>query len=283
MDAQSASAATFEIRLPNGRAGPLVFASPHSGQRLPVDMRPAPGLDQRDVRSAEDTAVDLLLDTAPDHGVPLICALVSRAYVDLNRSATELDPVLTPDIPAHLLPTGAAGARVASGYGVVARRSGDGRDLYDRTVPLAEVRARLTAVHAPYHNALSDLMRQARDSHGRALLVDWHSMPSDAAGSRGGPDVVLGNRHGAACEARVTRKLKSVFEQAGWTVAMNRPYAGGYTTQVWGRPSEGFQAVQIELNRALYLDEASRTLSPGFVRCRSVVARAMALMVAEFG
>lgn len=283
MDAQSAPAATFEIRLPKGRSGPIVFASPHSGQRLPIDMRPAPDLDERDVRSAEDTAVDLLLDAASDHGVPVIRALISRAYVDLNRSSTELDPVLTPDIPAHLLPNGAAGARVASGYGVIARRSGNGLDLYDRPVPLSEVQARLAAVHTPYHDALGDLMHQAHDSHGQALLIDWHSMPSDAAGSRGGPDVVLGDRHGAACEARVTRRLKSVFERAGWTVALNRPYAGGHTTQVWGRPSEGFQAVQIELNRALYLDEATRRLSPGFARCRSVVDRAIAVVVAEFG
>lgn len=280
MDARPALSPTFDIRAPAG-AGPFVFASPHSGRGIPSDMRPAPGLDERALRSAEDVAVDDLLDAAPAHGVPLIRGLISRAYVDLNRAETDLDPILTPDAPSP--PPGPGAARVASGYGVVARRAGDGRDLYDRPVPQAEVQARLDAVHRPYHQALGVLMRNAHAAHGRAILIDWHSMPSSAVGPGRGPDVVLGDRHGSACEGRLTRRLKSLLERAGWTVALNRPYAGGHTTQTWGRPAQGFQALQVELNRALYLDEATLAPSPGFGRCQGVVTRAIAALVADFG
>lgn len=280
MDARAALTQTFDIRAPAGAAGPLVFASPHSGRHLPADMRPAAGLDERVLRSAEDVAVDELLNAAPSHGAPLIRAFISRAYVDLNRDPSDLDPLLTPEAPPPVSP---GAARIVSGYGVVARRAGDGRDLYDRPVPLAEVQARLETVHRPYHDALGDLLRRAHAAHGRAILIDWHSMPSMATGSGRGPDVVLGDRHGSACEARLTRRLKTVFEQAGWTVALNRPYAGGYTTQTWGRPAEGFQALQIELSRSLYLDEAALTPSAGFARCRGVVTRAVAALAAEFG
>lgn len=273
---------TFEVRRPAGAAGALVFASPHSGVLRPDDMRPAPGLSEASLRSAEDVAVDTLLDAAADHGVPLVRGLVSRTYVDLNRAADEIDPDLTPDAPAA---SAAAAARLAAGYGVIARRSGDGRDLYDRPVPMDEVRARLAAVHAPYHQALAGLVQAAHAAHGRAVLVDWHSMPSHAVAGRGqrGPDVVLGDRHGSACDVRLTRRLKTVFEAAGWSVALNRPYAGGYTTRLWGRPDEGFHAVQIELNRALYLDEATFLPSAGFGRCRGVVARVVAALAAGFG
>ena len=278
MDARTALSQTFDIRAP-AAAGPFVFASPHSGRGLPSDMRPAAGLDERVLRSAEDVAVDELLVAATTHGVPLICALISRAYVDLNRAATDLDPILSPDVPSP--PPGPGAVRVASGYGVVPRRTGDGRDLYDRPVLRAEVQARLHAVHQPYHQALGELMHGAHAAHGRAILIDWHSMPSMATGR--GPDVVLGDRHGSACEARLTRRLKAVFEQAGWTVAQNRPYAGGYTTQTWGRPGAGFHALQIELSRSLYLDEAALTPSAGFNRCKGVVTQAMAALIADFG
>lgn len=281
MDARHGPSAIFDVRRPPGVAGPIVFASPHSGYGLPADMRAASELDARSLRSAEDVAVDELLDSAPSHGVSLIRALISRAYVDLNRSAEDLDPLLTPDAPPP--PPGSGAMRIAAGYGVTARRTGDGRDLYDRPVPLFEVRARLAAVHEPYHHALAELMRRAHADHGRAILIDWHSMPSSATGPGRGPDVVLGDRHGASCEARLTRRMKAVFEQAGWTVALNRPYAGGYTTQTWGRPAEGFQALQVELNRSLYLDEGALAPSSGFDRCRNVVGRVVAALSRDFG
>ena len=164
------------------------------------------------------------------------------------------------------------------------RLTGDGRPLYDRRPGVEEAQARLAAVHAPYHAVLGRLMREARARCGEAVLVDWHSMPSRAtrgAGGARGPDVVLGDRHGSACAAALTRRLRRSFEGLGWRVALNQPYSGGWTTQTWGRPAEGFHAVQVELNRALYLDEATRRPGPGWSRCAAGVARVIAELLAD--
>jgi len=288
MDAQPLpSKETFAIRPATGAIGALVFASPHSGAIRPDDMMHVAGLSELSLRSAEDAGVDLLLADAAAGAAPLIRGLTSRAYVDLNRAPDEIDPALTPEAPAPA--PGPATARLAAGYGVVARRTGDGRDLYDRPLPLDEIRRRLGCVHRPYHEALAELMQAAHETCGRAVLVDWHSMPSHAVASAGGrsrgkgPDVVLGDRHGSSCEGDLTRLLKTHFEAAGWTVSLNRPYAGGYTTRLWGRPEDGFHAVQVELNRALYLDEQTLQPSSGFARCRGVVSRVAAVLAAEYG
>ena len=177
---------------------------------------------------------------------------------------------------------GAASPRTAAGYGVIPRLSGDGRSLYLRRLALEEARARIARVHTPYHAALADQMRAARDRHGEAVLVDWHSMPARAtrgAGGAPGPDVVLGDRHGASCATDLTRRLRRAFEALGWRVALNQPYAGGWTTQTWGRPEDGFHAIQVELNRALYFDEAAREPSAGWSRTQKGVARAIAALL----
>lgn len=244
-----------------GEGGVLVFASPHSGRRLPEDMQAAPGLSVAALRSAEDVGVDRLAASGPGLGAPLIAGAVSRAYVDLNRAPGELDPLLIENCEA-----GRSTTKVAAGFGVIPRRAGDGTDLYDRRLSQAEAEARLSRVHAPYHAALAGLMQAARDRHGMALLIDWHSMPSRAVTGSGagrsvrGADIVLGDRHGASCRGAVTRRIRALMEAQGWRVGLNAPYAGGYSTETWGRPADGFQAIQIEVSRALYLDE--RTLEP---------------------
>src|SRR5690606_26065811 len=155
---------------------------------------------------------------------------------------------------------------------------GRGAPIYDRRLSLAEARARIAAVHAPYHAALAELMETARARFGVAILVDWHSMPSQAGEAErrrtGRPaEIVLGDRHGSACARTVSATLRQLFEQAGWRVSLNQPYAGGYTTQLWGRPAEGFHAVQVEIDRSLYLDEATLAPGPGFERTQRRIAR----------
>lgn len=270
-----ADEASFEVRRPTRSGSAFVFASPHSGCRYPSDMGARASLNAISLGSAEDTGVDQLVDTAPGLGIPLILAHVSRTYVDLNRAPTDLDPLLIRDVPA-IEGSGTAGAKVAAGYGVIPRKTGDGQDLYDRSLSLAEAEARLQGVHQPYHVALGLLMQEARAQNGFAVLLDWHSMPGSIGTRRSGargPDVVLGDRHGTSCDVRLTRRLRSLFEEAGWSVALNRPFAGGYTTQTWGRPDQNFHAIQIELSRALYLDEITRNLSPAHSRCRGVIGR----------
>jgi N-formylglutamate amidohydrolase len=247
----------FVVRGASAQPAVMVFASPHSGGWVPSDMGAIPGLSWQTLRSAEDVGVDRLVGHGPRLGIPLLAAQISRAYVDLNRSPDELDPVLIDGV------AGAMSAKVAAGYGVLPRRAGDGEALYDRRLSFEEANGRVHRVHAPYHRALGDLMGRAREAHGTALLLDWHSMPSRAAGARPGVrtvDIVLGDRHGAAARGGVTRRIRALFEAEGLRVALNAPYAGGYATQTWGRPDEGFQAVQVEINRALYLEE--ETLEP---------------------
>ena len=278
----------YRLSLPDGEAGGLVFASPHSGAWLPADFGAASGLSDASLRSAEDALVDRLIATAPDVGIPVIAGQISRAYLDLNRSPDELDAVLIEGGPDK----GTGSAKVQAGFGVIARRAGDGAELYDRRLSWDEAQARLKTVHAPYHTALAERMQAARDAHGLAILVDWHSMPSRAAGTRGregarrsvrGPDVVLGDRHGSSCSARVTRRLRTLFESLGWSVGLNQPYAGGYSTQLWGRPEAGFQAVQVELNRALYFDESRREPSADYERTRGALIRVIAALALDDG
>ncbi|MGH7027613.1 N-formylglutamate amidohydrolase [Brevundimonas sp.] len=260
-----------------GRVTPLVFASPHSGAVYPDDMGVAEGLSEASLRSAEDAAVDRLLDASAAAGAALIAGRIGRAYVDLNRAPDELDPALIFDCPEDAPP----GLKTLAGYGVVPRLAGDGTPLYDRRLTLEEARGRIQRVHVPYHAAMGELMQAARIGHGRAVLIDWHSMPARATGPSG-PDVVLGDRHGTACATELTRRLRALFEAMGWRVALNRPYAGGYATQVWGRPDEGFEAIQIELNRRLYWDEAAGGPSVGWGRCQSGLNRVIAALGADF-
>lgn len=261
------------------RPGRFVFASPHSGIVYPDDMAASPHLDQAGLRSAEDALIDRLIASGPSQGASVIAATVGRAYLDLNRDPDELDPTLIEGVEA-----GAATLRTSAGYGVVPRLSGDGHALYDRRLSRDEADARIDQVHSPYHAALADLMQATQAQHGSAVLIDWHSMPSrvtrTAPGVRG-VDVVLGDRHGTACDPALTRRLKALFESLGWRVALNHPYAGGWTTQIWGRPADGFHAVQIELNRALYLDEATRLPGPGWSRCEKGVARVIAALLSD--
>lgn len=258
--------------------GRFVFASPHSGTIYPPEMGRDPALDEAGLRSAEDALVDRLIASGVAGGATVVLGRFGRAWVDLNRDPADLDPVLIEGVA-----DGPVSARTAAGYGVIPRLTGDGRALYDRRLSLAEAHDRILRAHSPYHQQLAAGMEAARARHGEAVLVDWHSMPARATqgvGGARGPDVVLGDRHGSSCEAGLTRRLRRAFEALGWRVALNQPYAGGWTTQRWGRPSEGFHAIQIELNRALYFDEPSRTPGPGWSRTEKGVARVIADLLA---
>lgn len=254
--------------------GRFVFASPHSGAVYPPEMGADPALPEASLRSAEDALVDRLITPGVEHGATVVLARLGRAWVDLNRDPADLDPALIDGVA-----DGPVSARTAAGYGVIPRLTGDGRAIHDRRLTLQEARDRIARTHAPYHAAVADGMAAARARHGEAVLVDWHSMPARATqgvGGARGPDVVIGDRHGSSCGAGLSRRLRRAFEALGWRVALNQPYAGGWTTQAWGRPSEGFHAIQIELNRALYFDEAARAPGPGWPRTEKGVARVIA-------
>ncbi|WP_426031858.1 N-formylglutamate amidohydrolase [Caulobacter sp. DWP3-1-3b2] len=245
---------------------PLVFASPHSGKLYPPEMMAAARLEARELRGSEDAFVDDLIGGAPALGANVIRARLARAYVDCNRDAWELDPAMFEDE----LPDFAQGrtARVAAGLGTIARVAGEGRPIYARKLTFIEAKLRIDTAHRPYHDALDRLLAQARNTHGLAVLVDWHSMPAAAArGHRargGGPcDIVLGDRFGAACSPKMTGLIERALETLGYRVARNAPYAGGYTTEHYGRPARRTHAIQVEINRALYMNETTREPTEG--------------------
>ena len=264
---EASPAPPFERADPPLRTTPLVHASSHSGRLYPPAMMAASRLDADAIRRSEDAWVDTLISAATNSGGPVLKARYARAYVDLNRAPYELDPAMFHEE----LPRSAQGhpvvntARAAAGLGSIARVVGDGQEIYRDKLSFQEARTRIEAVHAPWHRALEQEMERTRARFGRALLVDWHSMPSGAAGpGRRAPDVVLGDRHGASCAPAVVRWLERELEARGYLVARNAPYAGGYTAARYGRPVEGLHAVQIEINRGLYLDERTLALSSGF-------------------
>lgn len=251
------------------QTSPLVFAAAHAGRRYPEEAREGLQANEATLRSLEDPLVDRLIAGAEGFGAAMIVCDVARAYVDVNRDPTEIDPALLDDERL-----GRDTPRTRVGLGVVPRLGGDARPLHRARLSAEEIEARLAAVHRPYHAALAGLMQAAHAAFGVALLVDWHSMPSSAAlteGRRGGlrPDIVIGDRHGQSAGSDLGGALRAAFEGLGRRVVMNRPFAGGYTTQTWGRPTDGFHALQIEIDRGLYLDEATLEPTAGFEALRA--------------
>ncbi|MDR6624207.1 N-formylglutamate amidohydrolase [Caulobacter segnis] len=265
----------------------LVFASPHSGGVYPPDMVEAARLPVETLRASEDAFVDRIIAGAPALGASVILARLARAYVDLNREPWELDPAMfDEDLPdyAH-----GRTARVAAGLGAIPRIAGEGRPIYARKLTFAEARDRIELAHRPYHDALDRQLAAARAAHGSAILIDWHSMPAAAArgvrGRGGSCDIVLGDRFGAACSPKLTALVERELEALGYRVARNAPYAGGYTTEHYGRPAKRTHALQIEINRALYMDEDTREPTEGLEKLTAdaeTLTRALAAMdVAE--
>ena len=269
--AQVTFEAPYELRLAERPAGvapsPLVFASPHSGRHYPPDMGASARLGETAIRSSEDVLVDKLIDAAPRHGCAVLLARYARAYVDVNREPYELDAAMFEDE----VPEFARGrtARVAAGLGSIARLVAEGREIYDRKLTFAEAIRRIERVHKPYHLALRRLLDEAVSANGAAVLIDWHSMPGAAsrgAAGRRQVDMVLGDRFGSTCSPVLTDTVEQALVGMGYVVARNAPYAGGFTTESYGRPVEGVHALQIEINRSLYLDEASLCPKPSFQR-----------------
>jgi N-formylglutamate amidohydrolase len=261
--------APYVLIEPLRRTSPLLFASPHSGRRYPADLLASTRISLISLRRSEDAYVDELFAGAAAHGAAVLSATVARAYVDLNRDADELDPEMFEERPPRALP---ATARVQAGLGAIPRITGDGQSIYRRKLSLAEAERRIAAVYRPYHALLAGLIAETRDQFGCAIVVDCHSMPSSARGAHS-PDIVLGDRFGASCHPSVTALAEATLRRLGYRVARNAPFAGGHTTQLYGRPGAGAHALQVEISRALYLDERTLERTSGFTRVRADMSR----------
>jgi len=245
----------YHLTMPDVRTTSVVFASPHSGRDYPWSLTRRSALNQQTLRSSEDAFVDRLFSAAPLHGAPLLAATMPRAWIDVNRSAEELDPALIEGVKKS-----AHNPRVASGLGVVPRVVANGRAIYRGKLTFREAEARIRDVWLPWHRALAQLMDDSHALFGEAILIDCHSMPHEAIESlthpRGQrPDIVLGDRFGAAARGEVVDRVEAAFAAAGLRVARNAPFAGAFVTQHYGRPAEGRHVVQIEIDRALYMNE----------------------------
>jgi N-formylglutamate amidohydrolase len=254
----------LDLQQPVARSLPLVLASPHSGAEYPADLLAASRLDPVALRRSEDSFVDELFAAAPRLGAPLLSARFPRAYVDVNREAYELDPGMFVDTLPKFVNVGSP--RVRMGLGTIPRIVASGEEIYAKKLCFMEAQRRIEQLYRPYHRALRRLVEETEALFGGCLLVDCHSMPSGAGSvcGKNEADIVLGDFHGASCASQFVEAARSFLTERGFTVAINAPYAGGFTTGHYGRPAAQRHALQIEINRALYMDEHRYQRKPYF-------------------
>src|SRR6202140_3993789 len=245
----------FEVLEPAEGKGPVLFNSPHSGSTYPRDFLAVSRLDIATLRRSEDSFVDELIAGVVKHGFPLMRAHFPRCFVDVNREPYELDPrMFEGRLPSF---ANTRSMRVAGGLGTVARVVGDAQEIYDQRIPVDDALRRIEGLYKPYHRALRRLAAKGHPDFGAAILVDCHSMPSMAGSRDERPraDIVLGDRYGTSCVAGVTDLVETALHDLGYSVSRNKPYAGGFITEHYGNPPSGLHAIQLEINRALYMDE----------------------------
>lgn len=264
----------FEILAPAEWTAPAVFNSPHSGREFPDDFLRQTRLPLKSLRKSEDCFVDELFGSCVDHGAPLLRALVPRSYIDLNREPYELDPrMFSSELPGY---ANTGSPRVAGGLGTIPRIVSEGEDIYRGRLDFAEVRKRIEHIYIPYHRTLSALTNAVLSKAGEVLLIDCHSMPASATAhvapaSAGMVDVVLGDRFGASCAEDISAFIETRLERHGLRVLRNKPYAGGFITQNHGAPHRGQHALQIEINRSLYMNEATLEKTRDFQNLSEVI------------
>jgi N-formylglutamate amidohydrolase len=244
---------------------PLVFSSPHSGSFYPQDFLAAVALDPLTLRRSEDAFVDELFGAAAGVGAPLLRAHFPRAFLDVNREPYELDQRMFDErLPPY---ANTRSMRVAGGLGTIARVVGEAKEIYGRRISVAEALRRIETLYKPWHHRLRGLMRRAEETFGVAALIDCHSMPSSVTRGREDgtrADIVLGDRYGTSCDAALVETAEVELRRRGYNVTRNKPYAGGFITEHYGNPAMGWHALQIEVNRALYMDEKTLTRASGF-------------------
>ena len=258
----------YDVLEPAEHAGPVLFNSPHSGSIYPRAFLEASRLDIATLRRSEDSFVDELIAGVVERGFPLMRAHFPRCFVDVNREPYELDPrMFEGRLPSF---ANTRSMRVAGGLGTVARVVGDAQEIYDQRIPVDDALRRIESLYKPYHRSLRRLFTKLHRDFGAAVLVDCHSMPSTAGhrDERPRPEFVLGDRYGTSCVGVVSETVEQTLRSLGYSVSRNKPYAGGFITEHYGNPAAGLHAIQLEINRALYMDE------PRYQRSRNFAALA---------
>jgi N-formylglutamate amidohydrolase len=256
----------FEILEPAEWRAPIIFNSPHSGSAYPDAFLRVSRIDLPALRRSEDSFMDELIGGLSDRGFAVVRVHFPRSYVDVNREPYELDPRMF----AGRLPSFAntRSMRVAGGLGTIPRVVGDGQEIYRERLAVDDALSRIETLYKPYHRALRRLINRVHQSFGTAVLVDCHSMPSIGV-SRDEPrrpDVVIGDRYGTSCAPLLPDRVEETMGRLGYSVGRNKPYAGGFITEHYGNPASGLHVVQLELNRAVYMDERRREKGPRFAQ-----------------
>ncbi len=247
----------YLLQKPPTQAVPIVLTSPHSGTVYPPELLELSRLELQDLRKLEDCFVDELWSFVAMRGAPLLSMNYARAYIDVNRDAMELDPnMFRAPLPVRAM---TESHRTKAGLGSIPKLAGQNLEIYSDKLPFVDVLRRIDSIYRPFHNALSDLIASTQNHYGNCLLLDCHSMPNLAAPLHEHDnepyDIVLGDRYGRSCKPETLQMVEDAFQHAGFTVKRNDPYAGGYITQIYGQPNTGNEAVQIEINRRLYMNE----------------------------
>ena len=268
----------FEIMAPAQWVSPIVYNSPHSGSFAPEEFLEQSRLSEAALRQSEDCFVDALFLSCLEQGAPLLRSIVSRAYIDLNREPYELDPrMFMEDLPGYMNP---GSPRVASGLGTIPKIVAEGEDIYRGKIKLSEAMFRINHIYRPYHRTLTALLEEVYSATKFSLLMDCHSMPSSAVRSLKSHhepqiDIVLGDRFGSACNRELSSEVEKMFAAEGFHVVRNRPYAGGFITETHGSPHHNRHALQIEINRALYMDEIRIEKNRDFDDVEAAIARVL--------
>ncbi|WP_092235365.1 N-formylglutamate amidohydrolase [Bradyrhizobium sp. Gha] len=259
----------FDIVEPAVWRAPVIFNSPHSGSTYPDEFLNASRIDLPQLRRSEDSFMDELIGHLSARGFPTVRVNFPRSYVDVNREPYELDPrMFTGRLPSF---ANTRSMRVAGGLGTIPRVVGDGQEIYRDRILVDDALARIETLYKPYHRALRRLINKVHQMFGTVVLVDCHSMPSVGV-SRDEPrrpDIVIGDRYGTSCAPLLPDRVEETMTGLGYSIGRNKPYAGGFITEHYGNPASGLHAVQLELNRAIYMDERRRERGPRFAQVAS--------------
>jgi N-formylglutamate amidohydrolase len=274
----------FLIAEPERQTAPFVFNAPHAGDVYPAAFLSASALDPTTLRRSEDAFVDRLFGGVVALGAPLMSARFPRAFLDVNREPYELDPrMFEGRLPPH---ANTRSMRVAGGLGTIPRIVSDGQDIYRGRLRVDDGLTRIETLYKPYHRALRGLLKRTSEAFGHVVLIDCHSMPSTSFGrdeDATRADIVLGDRYGTSCAASLTDLMEATLRSRGYAVMRNKPYAGGFITEHYGAPSLGRNALQVEVNRGLYMDERSLAPTARFGTVAADLASAFAAVMGEFG
>ena len=246
----------------------VVFALPHSGRDYGVSFLNQSILDKISIRSSEDAFLDQLTDGIEKYGAPKIIANAPRAFIDLNRSTDELDPALISGIKNNI-----RSPRISSGLGVIPRVVSHGREIYRGKLSLEQAQSRIEYYWKPYHKDLANLLKRAQSIYGQSLLIDIHSMPHEAVSTQSSfiraPEIIVGDRFGMSSDPEFTNLIVSILKQHGFRVAKNTPFAGAFITKHHGKIKERSHAIQLEIDRSLYMDEERISPNSGFKKLKS--------------